>query len=127
MQLFWLGTLVNIAPGLQALKADPYSEALSTAKLALAQLAEQQKALKADAVHGLGDSLAEVLTAFAYVEAARPPDVEHPWGHGKIESMGAVVARALEEEGLSRPEVTCILLYIAFSMGQALAPVAGFA
>lgn len=69
------------------------------AKLALAQLAEQQKALMADAVHGLGDSLAEVLTAFAYVEAARPPDVEHPWGHGKIESMGAVVARALEEEG----------------------------
>ena len=80
LQLFWLGTLVNIA--------------LSAAKLALAHLAERQKALMADAVHGLGDSVAEVLTAFAYVEAARPPDVEHPWGHGKIEPMGALLVGA---------------------------------
>eukprot|EP00434_Breviolum_minutum_P010246 symbB.v1.2.009043.t1/scaffold569.1/size186053/12 len=90
IQLFWLGTLVNVA--------------LSITKLALAQVTAHPKALMADAVHGLGDTAAEVVTALAYVEAARPPDKEHPWGHGKIESIGAVV-------------VTCILLYIAFSMG----------
>lgn len=90
IQLFWLGTLVNVA--------------LSITKMALAQVTVHPKALMADAVHGLGDTAAEVVTALAYVEAARPPDKEHPWGHGKIESIGAVV-------------VTCILLYIAFSMG----------
>lgn len=90
IQLFWLGTLVNVA--------------LSITKMALAQVTVHPKALMADAVHGLGDTAAEVVTALAYVEAARPPDKDHPWGHGKIESIGAVV-------------VTCILLYIAFSMG----------
>jgi hypothetical protein len=34
------------------------------------------QALMADAVHGLGDTAAEVVTALAYVEAARPPDKE---------------------------------------------------
>ncbi|CAK9118092.1 unnamed protein product [Durusdinium trenchii] len=89
IQLFWLGTLVNVA--------------LSVTKIILAQVTVQ-KALMADAIHGLGDTAAEVVTAFAYIEAARPPDKEHPWGHGKIESIGAVI-------------VTCILLYISFSMG----------
>lgn len=90
MSLFWLGTLVNVA--------------LSITKMGLAQVTTHQKALMADAVHGLGDTAAEVVTALAYSEAAKPPDKEHPWGHGKIESVGAVV-------------VTLILLYIALSMG----------
>ena len=34
------------------------------------------QALMADAVHGLGDTAAEVVTVLAYVEAARPPDKE---------------------------------------------------
>eukprot|EP00439_Symbiodinium_sp_Y106_P029828 s2156_g3.t1 len=89
MSLFWLGSVVNVA--------------LSVTKMGLAQATVHHKALMADAVHGLGDTAAEV-TALAYAEAARPPDKEHPWGHGKIESMGAV-------------GVTGILLYIAFSMG----------
>mmetsp|Transcript_52188 Transcript_52188/g.169514 ORF Transcript_52188/g.169514 Transcript_52188/m.169514 type:complete len:642 (+) Transcript_52188:64-1989(+) len=88
--LFWMGTLVNVV--------------LSIVKMSLAQVATHPKALMADALHGLGDTAAEVVTALAYTEAARPPDKEHPWGHGKIESVGAVL-------------VTCILLYIAAHMG----------
>jgi len=76
---------------------------LSVAKMCLAQVATHKKALMADAVHGLGDSATELLTALAHSEASRPPDREHPWGHGKIESLGAVV-------------VTGILLYVAASM-----------
>jgi cation diffusion facilitator family transporter len=89
IMLFWLGTCVNII--------------LSVAKIALARVAEHQKALMADALHGLGDTVAQVVTALAYAEAARPPDREHPWGHGKIEALGAVVA-------------ACIILYIAASL-----------
>mmetsp|Transcript_59669 Transcript_59669/g.155175 ORF Transcript_59669/g.155175 Transcript_59669/m.155175 type:complete len:661 (-) Transcript_59669:170-2152(-) len=88
--LLWLGTMVNVV--------------LSVVKMGLAQLSTHPKALMADALHGMGDTVAEVVTALAYTEAARPPDREHPWGHGKIESIGAVL-------------VTCILLYISASMG----------
>eukprot|EP00927_Polykrikos_kofoidii_P041349 TRINITY_DN35264_c0_g2_i1.p1 TRINITY_DN35264_c0_g2~~TRINITY_DN35264_c0_g2_i1.p1 ORF type:complete len:699 (+),score=79.21 TRINITY_DN35264_c0_g2_i1:48-2099(+) len=88
--LCWLGTLVNIM--------------LSIVKLWLAQHAIHRKALMADALHGLGDTIAEIVTAAAYTEAARPPDHEHPWGHGKIESVGAAC-------------VSCVLMYISVSMG----------
>jgi len=87
--LLLIGTTVNVA--------------LSIVKMCLAQFATHKKALMADAVHGLGDSATELLTAIAHSEASRPPDREHPWGHGKIESLGAVV-------------VTSILLYVAASM-----------
>jgi len=88
-QLLLTGTIVNVV--------------LSVVKMCLAQVAIHKKALMADAVHGLGDSATELLTALAHSEASRPPDREHPWGHGKIESLGAVV-------------VTGILLYVAASM-----------
>lgn len=88
--LFWLGSLVNVA--------------LSVVKMGLVQVSTHRKALLADAVHGLGDTVAEIITALAFQEAARPPDSEHPWGHGKIEAVGAVI-------------VGCLLLYIAASMG----------
>eukprot|EP00419_Tripos_fusus_P028365 CAMPEP_0172725606 /NCGR_PEP_ID=MMETSP1074-20121228/88789_1 /TAXON_ID=2916 /ORGANISM="Ceratium fusus, Strain PA161109" /LENGTH=612 /DNA_ID=CAMNT_0013552415 /DNA_START=35 /DNA_END=1873 /DNA_ORIENTATION=+ len=87
--LLLTGTIVNVM--------------LSLVKMCLAQFATHKKALMADAVHGLGDSATELLTVFAHSEASRPPDPEHPWGHGKIESLGAVV-------------ITGILLYVAASM-----------
>ncbi|CAJ1347971.1 unnamed protein product, partial [Effrenium voratum] len=46
IRLFWLGTLANVV--------------LSVTKLGLAQVTLHQKALVADAVHGLGDTAAEV-------------------------------------------------------------------
>jgi len=90
LTLLWLGSLVNVA--------------LSLLKAALAQVTVNNKALMADALHGLGDTAAQVVAALAYGEAARPPDKEHPWGHGKIESIGALV-------------VAAILLYAAASIG----------
>eukprot|EP00929_Paragymnodinium_shiwhaense_P059548 TRINITY_DN29825_c0_g1_i3.p1 TRINITY_DN29825_c0_g1~~TRINITY_DN29825_c0_g1_i3.p1 ORF type:complete len:362 (-),score=48.14 TRINITY_DN29825_c0_g1_i3:67-1152(-) len=89
LTLFWLGALVNVA--------------LSILKMGLAQIATHGKALMADALHGLVDTMAEVVTALAYTEAARPPDKEHPWGHGKIESIGTLL-------------VTCVLIYVAATM-----------
>lgn len=90
LTLLWLGSLVNVA--------------LSLLKAALAQVTLNNKALMADALHGLGDTAAQVVAALAYGEAARPPDKEHPWGHGKIESIGALI-------------VAGILLYAAASIG----------
>eukprot|EP00747_Dinoflagellata_sp_TGD_P051894 gnl/TRDRNA2_/TRDRNA2_147593_c0_seq2.p1 gnl/TRDRNA2_/TRDRNA2_147593_c0~~gnl/TRDRNA2_/TRDRNA2_147593_c0_seq2.p1 ORF type:complete len:643 (-),score=107.84 gnl/TRDRNA2_/TRDRNA2_147593_c0_seq2:93-2021(-) len=81
MTLFWLGSIVNVV--------------LSMLKAILAQTAQHGKALMADAVHGLGDTVAEIVSALAYVEATRPPDKEHPWGHGKIESVGALAVAGI--------------------------------
>jgi len=89
LALLWLGSLVNVV--------------LSMLKAVLAHVTPHGKALMADAVHGLGDTVAEVITAFAYIEASKPPDREHPWGHGKIESIGALV-------------VAGVLLYVAATL-----------
>lgn len=90
LTLLWLGSLVNIV--------------LSLLKAVLAQVTAHGKALLADALHGLGDTAAQVVAALACGQAARPPDREHPWGHGKIESIGTLV-------------VAIILLCAAASIG----------
>lgn len=97
----WISS-VRHAPSL-LLTGTTVNVALSIVKMCLAQFATHKKALMADAVHGLGDSATELLTALAHSEASKPPDREHPWGHGKIECLATVL-------------VTCILLYVAASM-----------
>ncbi len=44
-----------------------------------------------EAAHSGLDLLAAVVTYVAIVLAARPPDLEHPYGHGKIENLSALV------------------------------------
>jgi divalent metal cation (Fe/Co/Zn/Cd) transporter len=90
LTLLWLGSLVNVV--------------LSLLKAVLAQVTVHRKALMADALHGLGDTAAQVVAALAYSQAARPPDKDYPWGYGKIESMGTLL-------------VAGILLYAAVSIG----------
>lgn len=43
-----------------------------------------------DAAHSGFDALNNVIGLFAVRAAARPPDVEHPYGHGKFETLGAL-------------------------------------
>lgn len=42
-------------------------------------------ALIADAVHSLSDFLSDILVMVGIRQSERPPDQEHPYGHGKIE------------------------------------------
>lgn len=44
-----------------------------------------------DAAHSGFDALNNVIGLFAVRAAARPPDAEHPYGHGKFETLGALV------------------------------------
>ncbi len=46
--------------------------------------------LVAEAVHSATDLVAALLTFFAVGVAARPPDAEHPFGHGKAEHLSAL-------------------------------------
>lgn len=52
-------------------------------------------ALISDALHSVIDLGATLVTWFAVRAADRPPDEEHHYGHGKIESVAALAASAL--------------------------------
>ncbi len=52
-------------------------------------------ALIADAVESLSDIGSSLITLQAVRVAQRPPDAEHPYGHGKAEAIGAVLVAAV--------------------------------
>ena len=63
---------------------------LIVAKL-LAGLASGSLALLSEAAHSGLDAGATALTLFAVRVASRPPDDEHPYGHGKAENISALI------------------------------------
>jgi cation diffusion facilitator family transporter len=44
--------------------------------------------LVADAVHSLSDMVTDVVAWFSLRVAAKPPDEDHPYGHGRFETVG---------------------------------------
>jgi len=59
-------------------------------KLAAA-LATGSLALLSEAAHSGLDAVVTGLTLFAVSVAARPPDADHPYGHGKAENVAAMI------------------------------------
>lgn len=63
--------------------------------LAVAQLLSgwllNSQALIADGVHTLSDLITDAVVLFAAGKAAASPDREHPYGHGRIETLATVV------------------------------------
>ncbi|RMF85772.1 MAG: cation transporter, partial [Nitrospirae bacterium] len=72
----WVGTVANLI--------------LSVVKIAGGLLGHSQ-ALVADGFHSLSDLLSDVATLITLRYASEPEDEGHPYGHGKIESVGAAV------------------------------------
>ncbi len=48
-------------------------------------------AILAEAWHGLSDSLTSLMVLVGFKMAARPPDQEHPFGHGRIEVISSLI------------------------------------
>ncbi len=48
-------------------------------------------AMIADAVHSLSDLATDVVALAALRVSARPPDEDHPYGHGRFETLGTIV------------------------------------
>ena len=67
---------------------------LAAAKLAVG-LAIGSLALITDALHSTTDFLATIVTLIAVRFGDRPPDAEHPYGHGKFENVAALGEAAL--------------------------------
>ncbi len=70
------------------------SVALTFAK-GLAALLSGSLALMSEALHGLIDILATVVTYFAVRAGDTPADDEHHYGHGKVEALAALAETAL--------------------------------
>lgn len=77
------GRLVLVGVGLNA--------CLAILKL-MAGFVGQSNALIADGVESSLDIFSSMLIWGAILYAGRPPDEEHPYGHGKLESLASVVA-----------------------------------
>jgi cation diffusion facilitator family transporter len=48
-------------------------------------------AIITEAIHSSIDLVASVIAFFSVREADRPPDAEHPYGHGRIENLAAAI------------------------------------
>jgi len=53
------------------------------------------KALMADAVHSASDVVGSLAVLFGLRAAKMPPDDDHPYGHGKAESIAAIIVAVL--------------------------------
>ncbi len=52
-------------------------------------------ALIADAIESLGDVLSSMIVWSGFVIASKPPDEDHPYGHGKAEPLAALAVSAM--------------------------------
>jgi len=52
-------------------------------------------ALITESIHTLSDSLTSAVVVIAFWIAYKPPDEEHPFGHGRAESVGSVIIGTL--------------------------------
>lgn len=66
---------------------------LGVAKIAVGYIAHSQ-ALIADGIHSLSDLLTDFMVLFAAKHASRDADEDHPYGHGRIETVMTVVLGA---------------------------------
>jgi cation diffusion facilitator family transporter len=51
-------------------------------------------AMVADAWHTLSDTLTSLVLILGFWLAAKPPDEEHPFGHGRVESVACIIIAA---------------------------------
>lgn len=54
-------------------------------------------AITADAINNLSDAASGLVTLFSFKMASRKPDKEHPFGHGRIEYVAALIVGFLVE------------------------------
>ena len=52
-------------------------------------------ALVADGVHSLSDILTDIITYVGVSIGSRPPDKSHPYGHGKFETVAAILVSGI--------------------------------
>src|SRR5699024_4959667 len=72
-----------------------YSQSLTTIIKGVAGIIANSRALIADAVHSASDIISSVVILFGVKIAMKPPDQEHPYGHGKAENIASIIVALL--------------------------------
>lgn len=76
----WIGIIVNL---------------LLTVIKAIGGILAGSRALVADALHSASDVVSSIVVLFAVKIANKPPDEEHPYGHGKAEGVASIIVALL--------------------------------
>ncbi|HEX6593061.1 MAG TPA: cation diffusion facilitator family transporter [Bacillota bacterium] len=76
----WIGIIVNL---------------LLTIIKGVAGFIAGSRALIADAVHSASDIVSSIVILFGVKIAMKPPDQEHPYGHGKAENIASIIVALL--------------------------------
>ena len=70
------------------------SAGLAAAKITIG-LHASSTATVSDGIESAGDVLASGLVLLGLIIAAKPPDAEHPYGHGRLETLSALAVGML--------------------------------
>jgi len=73
-------------------------------------------ALITDSIHALLDSVVTIILLLAARWAIKPPDAEHTYGHGKIESLGGLIG------GIAIFLIACYFIYESINRLQSPPP-----
>ncbi len=73
-------------------------------------------ALITDGIHALLDSVVTIVLLLAARMAIKPPDAEHTYGHGKIESLGGLIG------GIAILLIACFFIYESINRLQSPPP-----
>src|SRR5580693_6174943 len=96
------------------------SAALAVAKIAVG-LAGHSTAVVADGFESVGDVFASGFVLLGLTLAAKPPDEDHPYGHGRIETLtGLLIGLVLTAAG------AVIAVGSLERLGRARLPLAAF-
>lgn len=76
----WVGIFVNV---------------FLTIVKAVGGIISGSKALIADALHSASDIAGSIVVLFAVKISSKPPDKEHPYGHGKAENVASIIVALL--------------------------------
>ena len=93
-RITWVGAAVNLF--------------LSISKL-VAGIVGNSAAMLSDAGHSLSDLVSDALTLVTLRMSALPPDIDHPYGHGRFESVGSLGIATL----LHQFHESCAAEYVA--------------
>ena len=79
-------------------------------------LVSNSLALITDSIHALLDSVVTIVLLLAARWAIKPPDAEHTYGHGKIESLGGLIG------GIAIFLIACFFIYESLNRLQSPLP-----
>jgi len=90
-----MSNLTNISPGIKATLVGAFANLLLSVAKFIGGVAGNSTALVADALHSLSDLLTDAIVLATHKIGQIPADSNHPYGHGRAETIGATIVGAV--------------------------------